>query len=444
MNRRVKAVLIAMAVTAVSLVVAIAGWVAAHSRDIPAPDVSALRIQTIEVSDENNAFVYFEKAVDSFEWPEHASRVDSILMGKEWDDEFVAGLLSRNAQTLALVKRGLACPAYQPHVESRLEAPKLPYFWSHRVEKLLALETMRDERAGQVGSAWESCLGRCRLSSMFATRPRGVVESFASLAALTMALDHAAQRLAESTPQATDLVRLLETLNGIGSLDRGVIRAFKEEFQLLSEVIDDRESARARYWLLSRYMYQPNRTKQMCAEFLDAAVSAASHPYSEVHMPDFQPVPTQAVSRRLMVLKPNGAGRILAAVLTSPDALTRLVAIKCSVQSRLDGLRLVAACRLYEIRHGRLPETLEALAPECLSEVPRDPFDGKRFRYLPEGAIVYSIGKDLIDSTASGPRASDAPPPARAQPKSDDLVYAILPAGAGNATNAPGADEPVP
>ncbi|RPJ27382.1 MAG: hypothetical protein EHM35_14245, partial [Planctomycetaceae bacterium] len=366
MNRRVKAALIAMAVTAVSLIILIAGWVAVHSRDIPAPDVSAFQIETIDVPDENNAFVYFETTLDGFEWLEDRSRVNSILMGKEWNEEFVTGLLARSAETLALVRLDLALPAYQPHVESRLQAPRLPYFWSHDIAGLLGLQTMREKRAGRVHGAWESCLDQCRLSSLVATCPRGIVECGVSLAALNRALDAAAQLLAESAPQETDLVRLLETLNSIGPLDRGVVRALKEEFQLLAKVIDDRDYRIAHHWLLSGYMYQPNRTKQMCAEFFHTVVSTAPRPYSEVRVPEFKPLPRQAIRRHLMVLKRNSAGRIVAAMFTSPDIFSRLAAIKCSAQSRLDGLRLVAACRLYELRHGRLPETLDALVPECL------------------------------------------------------------------------------
>ena len=35
--------------------------------------------------------------------------------------------------------------------------------------------------------------------------------------------------------------------------------------------------------------------------------------------------------------------------------------------------------------------------PEFLSDVPRDGFDGKAIRYLPDHALVYSVGRDLID-----------------------------------------------
>ncbi len=80
-------------------------------------------------------------------------------------------------------------------------------------------------------------------------------------------------------------------------------------------------------------------------------------------------------------------------------------------------------CRLYEIRHGRRPENLEDLVPEFLRKVPRDPFDGKPFRYLSERAVVYSVGYDLTDSSASVAPQSDANSSNHAGRNGDDLVY---------------------
>jgi hypothetical protein len=58
----------------------------------------------------------------------------------------------------------------------------------------------------------------------------------------------------------------------------------------------------------------------------------------------------------------------------------------------------VAAAR-YRAEKGRLPETLDALVPEYLPAVPRDPFDGKPLRMVTrDGRLVfYSIGPDMKD-----------------------------------------------
>lgn len=425
MRRRRKRILIVTNAVMVSLMIGVVGWVTVCSRDIPAPDVSDLAVEAADVPDENNAYVYFEKTVDSFDWPKDERRVSSILIDKRWDEAFVTDLLSRNATTLSLVKRGLACPTYQPHEGSRLEPPKLAYLWCHDIVQLLALEAMREKRAGRIDHVWQSCFDQCRLGSFMTARPRDPVEYMSGVMILGWGFEQVERLLRESHPQETELLALLNELNRISTLDAGMVRTIKEEFRLVAEAVDRPDSRTGHHVLLSRYVFQRNRTKQMCAEFLRSAVRIASQPYAQARVPEFKPLPSSEIGRRLLPLRRNGAGRILAAMVTSPDVIGRMVTAKCSTQSHLGGFRLVVACRLYEIRHGRLPETLDALVPECLAEVPRDPFDGNPFRYLPEKAVVYSIGKDLKDSSATPASLSTVYPSRGARSNGDDLVYAI-------------------
>lgn len=43
--------------------------------------------------------------------------------------------------------------------------------------------------------------------------------------------------------------------------------------------------------------------------------------------------------------------------------------------------RIIAACREFETRHGRLPETLSELVPDVLPELPRAKFDDPHFGF---------------------------------------------------------------
>ena len=61
------------------------------------------------------------------------------------------------------------------------------------------------------------------------------------------------------------------------------------------------------------------------------------------------------------------------------------------------GMAILLACRAYEEMTGQLPEALEALVPDYLPAVPRDPFDGRSFRYSAERRLVYSVGENLVD-----------------------------------------------
>ena len=58
------------------------------------------------------------------------------------------------------------------------------------------------------------------------------------------------------------------------------------------------------------------------------------------------------------------------------------------------------ALKRYQLRHGKLPETLNELAPEFFRSVPIDPFDGNPLRYhaSADGTyLLYSVGEDGKD-----------------------------------------------
>ncbi len=68
--------------------------------------------------------------------------------------------------------------------------------------------------------------------------------------------------------------------------------------------------------------------------------------------------------------------------------------------TQLAGVQLLLALRRYEIAHGRLPETLEQAAAECmLKTVPLDPYDGQPMRYAVVAGqpTIYSVGRDRND-----------------------------------------------
>ena len=68
-------------------------------------------------------------------------------------------------------------------------------------------------------------------------------------------------------------------------------------------------------------------------------------------------------------------------------------------QVRLRALRVRAALELYRQRHGSFPESLDALVPVIMPELPLDPFDERPLRYerTVDGWRLWSIGPDLKD-----------------------------------------------
>lgn len=60
------------------------------------------------------------------------------------------------------------------------------------------------------------------------------------------------------------------------------------------------------------------------------------------------------------------------------------------------------ALKRFQLGHGKLPETLDALTPDILAVVPIDPYSGKSLRYRlnADGSFtLYSVGEDGVDDS---------------------------------------------
>jgi len=81
------------------------------------------------------------------------------------------------------------------------------------------------------------------------------------------------------------------------------------------------------------------------------------------------------------------------AMRTAAETKARLVALKTALA--IERFRLA--------NNNALPPTLDALVPNFCSSAPRDPFDEQPLRYkkLPRGYVVYSIGADGVDNAGA-------------------------------------------
>ena len=69
------------------------------------------------------------------------------------------------------------------------------------------------------------------------------------------------------------------------------------------------------------------------------------------------------------------------------------------VSARVESAKFAIALRLYCMKHGAYPDSLDALVPEFLDKLPLDPFSGKPYVYRRDGSgfVVYSVGHNGVD-----------------------------------------------
>ena len=120
-----------------------------------------------------------------------------------------------------------------------------------------------------------------------------------------------------------------------------------------------------------------------------------SKPFSEIPWSEL-PVAKTNISIWQRLISGNAIGDILFAM-TEPSL--KPFASRVSQENvEVTATQILAALKIYKMRHGKLPASLSELVPEFFPQLPMDDFDGKPFRYLPDKRLIYSVGPDLEDS----------------------------------------------
>ncbi len=83
---------------------------------------------------------------------------------------------------------------------------------------------------------------------------------------------------------------------------------------------------------------------------------------------------------------------------------SKAIQTAAEIKARLVTLKTALAIERFRLANNNaLPETLDALVPNYCPSSPRDPFDEQPLRYkkLPRGYVVYSIGADGVDNAGA-------------------------------------------
>lgn len=410
-----KKFLLGLSVLAAVGVGAVAVFVAVASRDVPPPDEAEFRLERPEVAPEANAYTYFLQATNLLVETTNAARIVNYLAGQAEDDGELRELVAKNAECLALVKRGAECAICQmPAVESfDSESPFLTSWL--KIGKVLSIQSRQARLAGRTEEASAAALTAARLGNLVQQNAESMIHYLVGETIANAALEQIVELAVDPKTPSAVLENLAKELDGLGPFDAGLARAFKAESRLAALTIDQLANGQIdlidllafgnaernfRTRLLngiarSGYCFQPHATRGRIQDFYRKMIPDVSLPYARI-----DPAYGREFGRGWPdLLRPNAVGRLLRVLLIPPVGIT--MAKKCRTESLLSGARLAVACHRFDREQGRFPETLQELVPDFLAEVPRDPFDGAPFRYSAEKGLAWSVGKNLTDEGGS-------------------------------------------
>lgn len=111
---------------------------------------------------------------------------------------------------------------------------------------------------------------------------------------------------------------------------------------------------------------------------------------------------TRAQAQKYWAKSENPGGKIiLMSVL--PSVFDKVLEISFGARAEREATRTIVALRLYWMRKGELPDSLDELIEEkILKDAPMDPFADKPLRYSREKRRIWSVGPDEVDDGGKG------------------------------------------
>ncbi|WP_309399719.1 hypothetical protein [Cerasicoccus maritimus] len=211
--------------------------------------------------------------------------------------------------------------------------------------------------------------------------------------------------LSHSQPSKAALKNALQNYPLRGQLTHGLPAAIKWEFQLAMSSLDQLENdpQGLKYCIdeleylpnaLISLVYKPNTTKNIFFAYSNQLLKNTTLPVDErvEAFPERRSIPRMIIGGN--VVGEMSAGMLLPIIDKMPYRL-----LHCDIESEY--VYLMLAIRLYEMEHGALPPTLDALVPDYIDAVPLDPYDDQPLRYDAKRAIIYSVGEDGVDDGGS-------------------------------------------
>jgi hypothetical protein len=383
-------------------------------KPIAAPD---LELKIPELAPADNAFAWFEQAGRAVEtkFPDHPDGSPRYWMdeltppigspAEKWDPVFASDVLMANLPALEKFEKGLACRHYaSPSYES--EMMKRPWLQRHKLlAETICLKSKHRQLAGDPAGAVEPALQALRFGKMILDDCNSLTEWFVGISCEFMACERLEEIAADAKTPDPALREMLAALNQwhpAGMVD-GCKNALRGQYQCMVRTIKEIQDGRcrrpepelqaARY---IPYLFKPNLTKRYMVAFYRHHLANVDRPHGKI-IREFPGSwdPTTKAERLELWLKPNLGGKVFFS--EEEYHMEFHNGKRFYLQAWISALRLKIALRLYENKHGQLPDDLQALVPEFITEVPNDPSADQPFRYSKEKKMVWSVGGDGRD-----------------------------------------------
>jgi hypothetical protein len=389
-------------------------------KDEGPPNDEDLLLPKIEIKEKENGYYYYDQFQQKIYYPPETDweLINNILDGKEWDAEYVEELVEKNAEAFYYFDKMTQTSRYHnPYLldpdNVSVFTPLIHYSGLQSIARFSMFKAELLFRNGKEKEAFDECFKVIKMGHMLEEGRNNLIGYLVGEAINKIGLKQLARLTARTTLSPEVLKTYADQLDNLYSKKEGWINVMKlqyielvntnkETIDIIAEHGDLGDVLSGRIPLLewltlgSDYLYKPNQTRRMLAEYFRNEINAVNENYY-IKTKDYE---------LLNYFNLDSLWKILTTENSVGKSLYNNVAISYSgllnakyLEDFLGGgTQLLIALRAYYLDYGKFPDSLNQLVPNYISEIPKDPFDGELIRYDSNKKVIYSAGKDSISS----------------------------------------------
>ena len=394
------------------------------SQDADPPELGNLVFEEKEVTAEDNALTYIDKAVAAIVdlksgWDfkdSMTSDLDDWRLGNhELGDELLSDIMQSNEAVFAWLERAADCEDLILHSRSD-PTRRFWNLWGWMCLRDLVLAKARWEmELGRYDVAADVLIDMCRLAQLSIANAHDMVYLLIGYDSEQLAAEEMVHLARMEGVPVTTIRQMSQVLGESMEREASFNRAIKGDYHYACETLNwmmGTEEGRAELisycaskdvpeytyeWFMG-YRFHPNRTKGMIADHCRRYASDLPATYHDARKAGLVEDEDYAEPGWRDGFKPNAYGRAFASESMQGDyTLSEYYESKFT----RDAIRVALAAIAYRKQHGEFPADLNELVGHGLKEVPTDPFDGKPMRYDTVGYRIYTVGTDGLDDPNS-------------------------------------------
>jgi hypothetical protein len=355
---------------------------------------------------DSNAFYTLLKATNELYWPgKLENKLYDLSDNTNWDDSLAADILETNRTCLNSFDEAMKQPfLLVPEHKSFDQGESYLNGWL-RLAMLKSIQFNSLHRAKKDPEALGIAFDILNFGQRVENSGGPTGDYFIGEDIKRDGLARMRQMAVDTTLSQTNLLQVFHELNAFGPNWEGLTNALKVEYTAQGHYLDDTakgnlmgttnsDSERVAMSIVMQPLFSAGKTKVELAQADRYVLAHLSKPYVGIDLSQLSLRDTNS-SAFEQLMSGNLMGGFYLEMLSI--GLEWVPNVKSRETVSLTATQLMLALKVYDMRHGKLPDSLSELVPEFFPQVPLDDFDGKPFRYLPDKKIIYSVGPCLKD-----------------------------------------------